>query len=277
MGRCTCVPRTVYDFLYPFKPLFRCAQARHVVIFCWLVVAIIRDPGVGTLKGALPYVPAGLSYWALLRMMRSGQGDTQAVMSGMAKKVLRSWPPAADGVLYLIGDTTHQPKRGRQHPLGHVTRQSESSPYTFGFGMGVRIASWDCLRIPIALAPIEPTRKGHQNMLFRQRLKDFEPPAWVREVVVGADAGYPANPTRKLIKDRGWPYVFAMPRTRTFTNGKDVRDLVHPLPTSLSRRRAPTKPDGRRQDYGGFTRHAALHQRGDVTMVLSKKRRNFGP
>jgi hypothetical protein len=63
MWQFTCVPRTVYDFLYPFKPLFRCAQARHFVIFCWLVVAIICDPGVGTLKGALPYVPAGLSYW----------------------------------------------------------------------------------------------------------------------------------------------------------------------------------------------------------------------
>lgn len=56
MWRCTCVPRNVYDFLYPFKPLFRCAQARHFVIFCWLVVAIIRDPGVGTLKGTLPYM-----------------------------------------------------------------------------------------------------------------------------------------------------------------------------------------------------------------------------
>jgi hypothetical protein len=46
MWRCTCIPRNVYDFLYPFKPLFRCAQARHFVIFCWLVVAIIRDPGL---------------------------------------------------------------------------------------------------------------------------------------------------------------------------------------------------------------------------------------
>ena len=51
MWRFTCLPRTVYDFLYPFKPLFRCSQARHFVIFCWLLVAIIRDPGAGTLKG----------------------------------------------------------------------------------------------------------------------------------------------------------------------------------------------------------------------------------
>jgi hypothetical protein len=92
-----------------------------------------------------------------------------------------------------------------------------------GFGMVVLIASWERFRIPIALAPIDPKRKGHQNILFRQMLKDFEPPAWGREVVVVADAGYPANATLKLIKELGWTYVFAMPRTRTFTNGKYVR------------------------------------------------------
>ena len=55
-------------------PFSRCAS-KHFVIFCWLVVAIIRDPGVGTLKGALPYVPAGLSYLPLLDVLgRLGWG-----------------------------------------------------------------------------------------------------------------------------------------------------------------------------------------------------------
>jgi Transposase DDE domain len=99
----------------------------------------------------------------------------------------------------------------------------------------------------------------------------------VREIAVLAEAGYPANATLKLIKERGWTYVFAMPRTRTFTNGKYVRDLVQRLPKSQYRRRATYKPDGRRQDYWVFMRHAELHQLGDVTIVLSKKRRNFGP
>ena len=93
MWRFTCLPRTVYDFLYPFKPLFRCSQARHFVIFCWFLVAIIRDPGAGTLKGLCPYLPPHLSYWALIRMLRSGKWDAQAVLSGMSKQVLRSLPP----------------------------------------------------------------------------------------------------------------------------------------------------------------------------------------
>jgi DDE family transposase len=277
MWRFTCLPRNVYDFLYPFKPLFRCSQARHFVIFCWLLVAIIRDPGAGTLKGLCPYLPPHLSYWVLIRMLRSGKWDAQAVMNGMADKVLRSLPPAADGKLYLIGDTTHKPKRGQQHPLGHVTRQSKSSPHVFGFGMVVLVASWNGFRIPIRIATLDPERKGHQNILFRQMLKDFEAPAWVREIVVLGDAGYPANETLKLIEELGWTYVFAMPRTRKFTNGKYVRDLVQHLPKSRYRRRATYKPDGRRQDYWIYLRHAELHQLGDVTMVLSKKRRNFGP
>lgn len=277
MWRCTCVPRTVYDFLYPLKPLFRCTQARHFVIFCWLLVAIIRDPGAGTLKGLCPYLPPHLSYWALIRMLRSGKWDAQVVMTGIAEKVLRSLPPAADGKLYLIGDTTHKPKRGRKHPLGHVTRQSESASYTFGFDMVVLVASWDCFRIPIAIATIAPERKGHQNILFRQMLRAFEPPAWLREVVVVADAGYPANATLQLITDLQWTYVFAMPRTRKFTNGTYVRDFVQYLPQSLYRRRATYKPDGKRQDYWVFMRQAALPQLGDVTIVLSKKRRNYGP
>jgi hypothetical protein len=59
MWHFTCLPHTVYDFFYPFKPLFRCTQARHLVIFCWLEVAIICAPGFGTLKGAYGYTRSG--------------------------------------------------------------------------------------------------------------------------------------------------------------------------------------------------------------------------
>jgi len=277
MWQFTCLPRNVYDFLYPFKPLFRCSQARHFVIFCWLLVAIIRDPGAGTLKGLCPYLPPHLSYWALIRMLRSGKWDAQAVMNGMADKVLRSLPPAVDGKLYLIGDTTHKPKRGKKHPLGQVTRQSQSSPHVFGFGMVVLVASWNGFRIPIQMATIDPERKGHQNILFRQMLRDFEAPSWGREIVVLGDAGYPATETLKLIEELGWRYVFAIPRNRKFTNGKYVRDLVQHLPKSRYRRRATSKPDGKRQDYWVYLRHAELNELGDVTIVLSKKRRNYGP
>jgi hypothetical protein len=49
------------------------------------------------------------------------------------------------------------------------------------------------------------------------------------------------------------------------------------LPKNSYRRRAIHKPDGRRCDYWVFEKRATLHNLGDVTMVLSKKRRNAGP
>jgi hypothetical protein len=90
----------------------------------------------------------------------------------------------------------------------------------------VLIARWNQFQFPIAMATIDPKCKGHQNILFRQMLKDLEPPSWTREIVVLADADYLANPTLILIKELGGTYVFAMPRMRTFTNDKYVRDRV---------------------------------------------------
>jgi Transposase DDE domain len=273
----TRIPSKVYQVLYPFKRHFRCVQAQHFLVFCWLVMALIRDPGKGTLKGLKPYLPAKLPYWTTVRMVRSGQWNAQAVLTDMATATLRSLPPPADGVLYLIGDSTLKPKRGRKHPLGHFTRHGEHEPSMFGFELVLWIARWDRCRVPVALGLIDPQCRGHQNILFRQMLKDFVPPAWVQQVVVVADAGFAANETLRLITQHTYAYVFAMPRTRKFTNGKHLRDLVYHLPKSCYARRASHKPDGRRRDYWVFLRHATLHNLGDVTIVLSKKRRNDGP
>jgi hypothetical protein len=38
----TCIPSKVYQVLYPFKRHFRCAQAQHFLVLCWLVIALIR-------------------------------------------------------------------------------------------------------------------------------------------------------------------------------------------------------------------------------------------
>jgi hypothetical protein len=195
----------------------------------------------------------------------------------MATTTLRTLPPPLDGVLYLIGDSTLKEKRGQQHPLGHTTRHSEHDPYTFGFEMVLLIASWDHFRIPLALVPIDPRYRGHQNLLFRQMLKAFVPPTWARQVVVVADAGFAANETLRLIAAQKYAYVFAMPRTRKFTNGKHLRDMIQHLPKRYYYRRASDKPDGRRKDDWVFARRATLHNLGDVTIVLSKKRRNDGP
>jgi hypothetical protein len=273
----TCIPINVYNALSKCKPLFRCGQARHFWVFCWVLIALILDHGKGTLKDLCQYLPRTLRYWTLVRMVRSGQWDEEALVMRLASDALRWLPPPADGVLHLSGDKTRKEKRGRKHPLGYISRENEHAPYTFGFDMVVMIASWDHFRVPVAIAPIDPAIKGHQNIVFRHMLTVFAPPPWVRQVVVSADAGFAANKTLQLIDDRHWTYVFAMPRTRKFTNGKSLRDLVRHLPKSCYCRRASATPDGRRRDYWVFRRHATLNHLGDVTIVLSKTRRNDGP
>jgi hypothetical protein len=212
--------------LFSFKRDFRCAQAQHFLVFCWLVVALIRDPGKGTLKGLRTYLSSKPTYWTTLRMVRSGHWDAQALMTAMAATTLRTLPSPLDGVLYLIGDSTLKAKRGQQHPLGHITRHRAHDPYTFGVEMVLLMASWDHFRIPLALVPIDPQCRGQQNLLFRQMLKAFVPPAWARRVVVVANAGFAANETLRLIAAKKYAYVFAMPRTRKFTNGQHLRDMV---------------------------------------------------
>lgn len=98
----------------------------------------------------------------------------------------------------------------------------------------------------------------------------FEPPSWVKKIVVTGDAGFCANETLRLIHNKGWIYVFAMSRTRKFTNGKYVRDLVCHLPRHCYSRRATYTPDGRRRDFWVFQRRATLNQLGDVKVTIKE-------
>jgi len=237
----------------------------------------MRAPGKGTLKWLKPYLLPTLHSWTPLRMLRAGQWDAEAVMCDMATATLRALPPPSDGVLSLIGESTLQDKRGRQHPLGHTTRHSAHDPSTFGFEMVLLVASWGRLRVPVALTMMDPAMKGQQNILLRQLLKDVVPPTWGRQVVMVTDAGFAAQATLHLMTENHYTYVFAMPRTRKFTHGTHLRDLVQHVPQSSYHRHASHTPDGRRRDSWVFLRRATLHHLGDVTIVLSKKRRTDGP
>jgi hypothetical protein len=91
---------------------------------------------------------------------------------------------------------------------------SEPEPYMFGLEVVLLLASWDRCRGPVALALIDPTCRGHQHRLFRQRLTDFVPPAWVHQVVVVAEAGCAANATLRLLTEQRSTTVLALPRPR---------------------------------------------------------------
>ncbi len=58
----------------------------------------------------------------------------------------------------------------------------------------------------------------------------------MQQVIVEADAGFEATETLKAIEQVGYGYVFAVARTRKFSDGRHLKDLVQHLPRKAYRR-----------------------------------------
>ena len=174
----TCLPYKVYDFLYQFKPLkphFRCAQGRHFLLFCWLLVALIVDQGKGTLKGLSRHLPPRLRYWALMRMGRRGAGAQVRRCAG-AQVRSSSWAVGCPGTAlgdgrsraavvartcgwsalcstcgasWAIARSSRSVVRSTGLPVrsGRKARINEYAAYPFGFEMVLLVACWDHYRI----------------------------------------------------------------------------------------------------------------------------------
>ena len=270
------IPRSVSNRLAPYRPFFTSTQAQHFNIWCWLLVGLIIS-GSGQLKALTRCMPSRLAYWTALRMIRAKVWDEQALLDVMVDDLLYSLPPPKDGVLHVIPDTTRKEKTGEKQPLAYTTKMGKFEPYLFGHSVLLMIAHWGGFRIPVAVRVINPKIKGHQNILVREMLRKFRPPAWCQRVIVEADAGFAAKKTLQLVVEIGFYYVFALPRTWKLANGTHLSDLARCLPKKFYRRLASYKFDGRRRDYWTYSKSAKLSVLGDVTLVLSKRRFNDPP
>jgi hypothetical protein len=233
--------------------------------------------GAGQLKTLTRYMPYRLAYWTTLRMMRAKVWDEQALLELMVADSLDSLPAPRDGVLHLIADTTRKAKTGAKQPLAYTTKTGKFEPYLFGHSVLLLIAQWYGFRIPVAVRVLDPSIKGHQNLLVRELLRQFKAPSWCQQVIVEADAGFAAKQTLQQLVALGYFYVFALPRTWKLADGTHLSNLARHLPKQCYRRVASYKADGRRRDYWTFRKRAKLTLLGDVTLVLSKRRFNDPP
>jgi hypothetical protein len=272
------LPQRVATALAPLSSSFRaCPQGQHFRILCWLLVALLLAQGSATLKQLARFLPRSLRYWTVLRMVRASYGSAADLLQILAGTVMATLPPPADGTLYLLADTTLRGKTGKKQPLAHHTRLNQYEPFTFGHSVLLLVAHWGKLRVPVGAVVLDPKRKGQQNIQLRHFLRQFQPPVWCRRVVVLADAGFASKANLRVIQRRGWSYVVCLPRTWKLTDGAHLRDLARHLPKSRYHRVASHTPDRCRRDYWVFVRRAELRLLGDVTLLLSKKRRNSGP
>lgn len=279
MIRMTRLPEEVTRLLTPLKPYF---SYRHYLVFCWLLVAHVICFGKATVQGLARYTPTHIAAWHLRRLLAAGRWQWARVLEWLVSEALAAFPPPKDGVLYLVVDSTLKGKRSKQNPLAKKGRLNEYAPFTFGLHVVILIAQWDVYRIPLAFRLVKPKESpGYQseNALFREMLGAVILPAWCKKVVVVADAAYPSRANLQAIQARGWFFVIAFPRTWKLANGQYLRDVVTHLPLHHYHQvRVPlVVPTPRRRVFWTFAKQAQLAHVGDVTVVLSRRRRNDSP
>jgi hypothetical protein len=279
MIRMTRLPEEVTRLLTPLKPYF---SYRHYLVFCWLLVAHLVCVGKATVQGLARYTPMHVAAWHLRRLLAAGRWQWERVLEWLVSEALAAFPPPKDGVLYGVVDSTLKSKRSTQNPLAKKGRLNEYVPFTFGLHAVILIAQWDVYRIPLAFRLVkskESKEYQSENALFREMLGKVILPAWCKKVVVVADAAYPSRANLQAIQARGWFFVIAFPRTWKLANGQHLRDLVTHLPLHPSRQvRVPlVVPRAQRRVFWTFAKSAQLQHVGEVTVVLSRRRRNESP
>jgi len=230
MIRITRLPEEVTHRLAPLKPYF---SYRHYVVFCWLLVAHVVCFEKATLPGLARYIPTHVAAWHLRRLLAAGRWQWAQGLEWRVSQALAAFPPPRDGVLYLVVDSTLKGKRTKQNPLAKKARLNAYAPYTLGLPVVILIAPWEVYRVPLAFRLVPPQgSKGYQseNALLRALLQDVGLPAWVKRVVVVADAAYPSRANLPAMQARQWFLVIAFPRTWKLTTGQPLRDVVTHLP-----------------------------------------------
>jgi DDE family transposase len=279
MIRITRLPEEVSRVLTPLKPYF---SYRHYLVFCWLLVAHLVGFGKAPVQGLARDTPTHVAAWHLRRVLAAGRWQWERVLEWLVSEALAAFPPPKDGVLYLVVDSTLKGKRGKKNPLAKKGRLNEYAPFTFGLQVVIVIAQGDGYRIPLAFRLVKPTESQDyqsENVLVRERLGEVVLPAWCKKVVVVADAAYPSRANLQALQARSWYFVIAFPRTWKLATGQYLRDVVTHLPIPSYRQvRVPlVTSNTRRRVFWTFAKQAQVAHVGEVTVVVSRRRRNDSP
>ena len=271
------VPPKVAYFLRGTQPLFR---YRHHLIFCWTLVLILVYQDKATLCGLARFVPKHICEWHLRRFLYASYWCWRVLLYRLVDAVIAVLPPPEDGIVYAIGDGTYKDKTAQKHPLVKKGRLTSYGPYLFGLQIVVLMLDWGPYRLPIDMEIVRPKgQPDHHspNALFRQMLRRFQPPLWAQRVIVLADAKFPSKETLKLIQERKFFFVMSLARTWKFEDGHSRKDLVTHMRKDCFTKTWFINSQARRRVYWAYLKTTRLRHIGDVTVVLSKNRRNSGP
>jgi Transposase DDE domain len=264
-------------------------KGQHRLMLCWLIVMQAIYPGRKTLHELARWSPRQITEWRFRRLLKASYWSVHLLIEWLAQDVMAQLPPPEDGIIYVIGDGSHKPKRSRDTSIAQTGRNSKHQDWFFGIRFALLIVAWDVYRLPVSFRIILP--KTHpqyrkENALFRGMLGQFKPPCWAQQVIVEGDAAYSAKANIKLVEkldktdaSRDWNFVFAIPRTWKTAEDKSVKDLVTHLPRHYYKRTWIPRLSERlyRKTYWVYAKRLCLRDIGEVTLVLSKTGRNVSP
>ena len=277
MLQLTRLPVNLRYFLRGTQHFFR---HRHHLVFCWSMTLLLIYQDKATLCGLARLGPNHIAEWHLRRLLYATYWSWRLLLGYLVDAVIAGLPAAEDGRVLVIVDGTYKAKVAKKHPLVRKARADGYSPFLWGFEVILVMLQWGNYRIPIDFELVrrkEDPAYQKPNALFRQMLTALVPPAWAQQVIVVADAGFPAKETLQLIQQRGFFFVMSLPRTWKFEDGHTLKNWVHHTRHSCYRKIWFRPHGSRRRVYWVYRGRKRLRHIGDVTLVLSKKRRNDSP
>ena len=273
-----------------FRTLPIIFKGKHKLNLIWLILMYALGVGGHKLKGMDKHAPAHITEYRFRRFLSAAYWNMRTVMLFLAGELLTVLPAPEDKTLYVVVDASKKEKRSKKNPFGQKGKEGVKKGYFFGVRFIVLMLQWNGFRVPIDFELIYP--KGHpkyerENALFRKMLRRFEPPKWASRIIVLADAAYASKDNFKLIKEMGykdrkrgiqWGYVMAMAKTWKLDDKTNLKSYIRHVTHSCFKRTIFNPITGnQKKSYWVFAKKLHLRHVGDVTIVLSKKRRNSGP
>jgi hypothetical protein len=158
-----------------FKGLPGVWKGRHLLLFYWLVFMQAPVPGKKTVKELSRWTPSHITEWRFRRLLKATYWSLEIMISWFAWEAIMSFPPPKDGVICIVGDSSHKNKRGKKNPAVQKGRKSEKKPWFFGIRFVLVAVCRNVYRIPFAvriILPKDDPEYKNENALFREILKN---------------------------------------------------------------------------------------------------------
>jgi hypothetical protein len=288
MDKITILPIFVTQIFKKIPVIFRDSHKRSLI---WFVLLIAMGVGNYKLTNMSQKASVYTKEWRFRRLLSAAYWSLRVILVWLVDEIVKDLPIPEDATVYLIGDGSKKDKRSKKNPFMQKGKIRQGASWFFGIRFCILMMSWNNFRIPVDFEILYPKwhkKYRNENKLFRDMLKRFTAPTWAKRVIVLCDAAYASTENLQDIIERNkidwkqfkinWYFCFAIAKTVKFDDNRSLKDLCRHLKKGLYRKTFISGINTRRQKcYWTFAKTVQLRDVGEVTIVLSKKRRNYGP